>query len=448
MSPRPRDIIIAIGLAIAASMPLRAATAPPMIVNAEWEQVEYIELPDGTVQVRARRKTVAGLAVATAIPQTSTGQPSTPALTPPPAKKEIAAKASSDKQTIVDSLKQTLAVDLSVPSSPAMAVLGMSGTEIQRPAFPRDFASSLVRGFTKDGKAKNALAIDIVPVALFLPGSLIGGEQYERSYWMRLKARTTVSLAAAQVEASKPASQLAAGIRLGLVDYADPGLYWRKTRDCVNAAIATTGIGPGKTLVDTEDVAGAVAQANKCTGETVVADLWAKPALYAGYAQGWYSDSGAIKDSSGSAKALWASLSVGIPRSQAQRDSGADYMRILFQLHLARKLDDRTKDPAGGELLVREDRSDAILRLRFGKERWHAFIDGGLSRVTTAGLPSERIRRIGLGVEYQLRDDLWLVVGSVTEKGFAAGDRNLVNTGLRFGQLPKASFGLPGAKGE
>jgi hypothetical protein len=430
-----------LGIALAAGLLLApygaagaAATPDPIIVTADWEQVEYLKLPDGTVQVRARRK------AADAAPA--------PAAAPAVAKADAPAKAAADKKTIVDSLKDTLAVDLSVPSSPAMAVLGISGTEIQRPAFPRDFASTLVRGFDKDGKAKNALAIDIVPVALFFPQALIGGKLYEENYWMRLKARTTVSLAAAQIESSKPASQLATGIRLGLIDYADPGLYWRATRECVNQAIAKIGIASGKTLEDTTDVAGAVAAANKCTGDKVVADLWAKPALYAGYAQGWYSSTGSVKDATGSAKALWTSFSVGIPRSKAQRDSGADYMRVLLQLYLARKLDDRTKNPAGGDELVREDRSEAIARLRFGKEKWHAFIDGGIARVTTAGLARERIRRLGLGVEYQLRDDLWLVVGSVTERGYAGGDRNLVNTGLRFGQVPKAQFGLPGAKGE
>ncbi|MDB5755791.1 MAG: hypothetical protein JWR56_2219, partial [Massilia sp.] len=213
MKARLPGIALAASLLLAANGTVRAAATPvPTIVGAGWEQVEYVELPDGTVQVRARRK--ADIAVPAAAP---------PAAAPAAVKADAAAKAGAVQKTIVDSLKDTLAVDLSVPSSPAMAVLGMSGTEIQRPAFPRDFAASLVRGLDKDGKAKNALAIDIVPVALFFPQALIGGKRYEDSYWMRLKARTTVSLAAAQIESNKPASQLAAGIRLGLVDYADPG---------------------------------------------------------------------------------------------------------------------------------------------------------------------------------------------------------------------------------
>lgn len=409
-----------------------APATVPTVVSAEWEQIEYLPLPDGSVQVRARRRAPAAGAQAAV---------DAPGVAPAP-------KAAADQQAIIDSLKSTLAVDLSVPSSPAMAVLGMSGTEVQRPAFPRDFAASLVRGFDKDGKAKNALAIDIVPVALFFPQALIGGRLYEDSYWMRLKARTTLSLAAAQVESSASASQLAAGIRVGLVDYADPGLYWRAARACVDKAVAMVGIPIGRNVDDVAAVADAVSAANKCVVGADAADLWAKPALYAGYAQGWYSESGAIKDAGRSARALWASFSVGLPHRAAAGDAGAGRVRALLQLHLARKLDERAPAPAGTELLVREDRSEAIVRLRVGKEKWHAFIDGGLARVTSAGLASERIRRIGLGVEFQLRDDLWLVAGSVTEKGFAGGERNLVNTGLRFGQVPKAQFGLPGAKGE
>jgi hypothetical protein len=344
---------------------------------------------------------------------------------------------------IADAIKDGLSVDLSVPSSPAMAVLGMSGTEPQRPAFPRDFALSVMRGFDKDGKTKDALAIDIVPAALFFPETIVGGALYKQNYLMQLQARTTVSLAASRVEGSDSASQLAAGIRIGLIDHADPGRHYEQVRACVNKAIANVPLPHGPTTKDSPEAAAVLAAANECAPDKVVRDLWAKPALYVGYAQGWRSDSGSVRDARRQVKALWGTFSIGLNgrNDKMKADAPPPAIRALLQLHLSRKLGDR---PLDANAAPAEDRSELIARIRFGKEKWHGFIDGGKARVSSAGMTTENIRRIGYGVEFQVSDTLWLVVGQVRETGFASGDRKLLSTGLRFGQAPKASVGLPG----
>lgn len=107
-------------------------------------------------------------------------------------------------------------------------------------------------------------------------------------------------------------------------------------------------------------------------------------------------------------------------------------------------LKERVELPGASGRLVREDRSDLVARIRFGKANWHGFVDAGAARARTAGAANESVRRIGPGAQYQLREDIWLVVGAVRETGFATGGRHLVNTGLRFGQADAAQIGNPG----
>lgn len=344
-------------------------------------------------------------------------------------------------------INDRLAVDLSVPASPAMAVLGVGGTEIDRPAFPRDLAASLIKGFDKDGKNRDAFAIDVVPASLWLRSSIIGGEKYDKSPWKQILARTTLSLGAAKVEDTKDGGQYGAGIRIGLYDDSDPGLYWAQKDECLKKIWEKIPL-TSEQVPDGGPVLVKIPQqaATACALDMLVADLWAKPALYIGYAQGWHSDTASVRDASGSAKAFWASFSVGLnPRSSAevQQGGGSDRVRGLVQLYLARKLDERITNPAGTDDFVGESRSELVARLRFGKVKWHAYAEAGVARTRTAGLERESIRRTGFGVEYMLREDLWLVLGSMREAGFRNGTRSLINTGLRFSQVPKALFDLP-----
>lgn len=389
------------------------------------------------VQIRVRPKTrLAATAEATATPpvqgETTTG-PDGPALT--------------------KALQDWLAVDLSVPASPAMAVLGVAGTEIQRPAFPRELAASLVKGFDKDGKNRDAFAIDVVPASLWFRSSITGGDPYKGSHWMQWLARTTLSLGASKVEDTTAGSQYGAGVRIGLIDGSDPGHFWQLKESCLRPVIENTPITKGRLSDGSRTVTDSwVGEIEKnCKLAKLVPDLWAQPALYVGYAQGWHSDTKSVRDASGNAKAFWATYSIGLnPRSKTDLalGQGTDRVRALLQLYLARKIDESIANPNGNGDFVREDRSEFVARLRFGKVKWHGYVEAGAARTRTAGLDSEAIRRVGFGVEYMLRDDLWLVVGSMRETGFRDGTRSLINTGLRFSQVPKGLFGLPDLVGK
>jgi len=245
---------------------------------------------------------------------------------------------------------------------------------------------------------------------------------------MQMMARTTVSFGTAE---SGGGSQVAWGVRVGLIDKGDPGLYADQFAKCVQNKDIFGGPPPAGANVDPpSEVQKAVTKklVEDCKVPGLVKDLWAKPALYVGFGQSWYSGSGSVRDASPAVKALWATYSVG--------QAVASY-RGLLQLHAERKSDDRVTDPKDSTRLLRQDTTGLVARLKLGAEKWHAYADLGRNRVDLAGASKANTRYAGLGAELRLRDDLWLQIGRSSERGFADGSaQNRVLVGLRWGDKP------------
>ena len=111
-------------------------------------------------------------------------------------------------------------------------------------------------------------------------------------------------------------------------------------------------------------------------------------------------------------------------------------LRTLLQGYLGRKLNDRTPDPNDATVLLREDSSDIIVRLKLGKDTWHGFLELGRSRVRLGNDTTEKLRHVALGAEFKLNfaDDTWLQLASVSERGFSNGKDNTgVTMNLKFG---------------
>lgn len=346
------------------------------------------------------------------------------------------------KKEVVEKLKNLSDADLSVPDSPAMTVLGLTGSDIQRPSTPRELAAALVHGVDRRGHPSNGLSIDFLPVPLFAPSLITGGETYEKSWAMQWLARTTISLAAADASGDKGATQTAAGIRIGLLDMGDMGLHWKAMHTCANAAVSKMEPRPldQEKEADWEaKTAATVKLINDCPKNEYFSNLhlWAQPALYVGYGQSWYSSTGSLSEHLPSKKVGWASFSIG----HAPLADSMNGIKSLFQLYGQRSVDDRVKDPTGTDALVNEDRSDFVARLKFGRKIWHAFLDGGVSRVNTANVDTQNVRRFGYGVELRLgTDDMWLVFGGVQERGYIGDQHQSVNMSVRFGQASNPLF--------
>lgn len=346
--------------------------------------------------------------------------------------------------------------DISVPSSPAFAILGITPDKIQRPGSIRDFVASAARGLGEDGKPVNGLAIDVSPVSLFFRDLVTGGRGYTddkapkndlspQNYWKRLLARTTVSFGSTGDEKVTGASRLAWGLRMGLIDFADPGLYWQTTVACLRKATMPP-IPAGKTL----DPTPANDEVEKCNPQNNADEpLWAKPSLYLGLGQSWYSATGSLSNRSHDSTAVWLSGSWGLGSKAANKDS--DAVRTLLQGYVARMLNERTPDPSDSTSLLRKDTSEFVLRLRAGKEKWHTFVDWGRSRVRLGNDATKNIRHVAVGAEFKvamLGDDSWIQLASVQEKGFADGkDKTGVTLNLKFG-MPFLQIPGPPAQAE
>ncbi len=321
-----------------------------------------------------------------------------------------------------------LQADLSIPASPAAALLGISGDKVQHPGTVRELAGSVIRGIGPDGKPTSAIALDIAPVFLFAPTFVGAGSDYAKKdatddwdagldHWgKRVLARTTLSFGTTDPD-SNGATTSAVGIRVGLFDSGDPGLYWSQTIDCIAKTARPLPPPPPKEGVSqpAQEIAVDFSQCDPT--KSTDGALWKKPSLYAGYGQSWYSKSGALTDHAPDVKQFWLTGSAGW--SPASSD-----MRVLGQLYLARRLDDRTPDPDDATQLLRQDSSDAIVRLRAGRTKWHAFVEVGRSRVQLGDSTRQDLRHTALGAEFQLAflgADNWLEVANVSDHGYRDG---------------------------
>lgn len=344
-----------------------------------------------------------------------------------------AASSPEKPKAFVEALVRIGQVDLSVPGSPAFAVLGIDPTGIQRPGTVRELGAALTKGFDKNGKPKTGLAFDFAPLPLAAPQLIVGGKRYEADRLIQLLTRTTVSLAT--VDGTDGASRMAWGVRVGVFDDGDPGLFADLLASCVRSTVTPPPVQSGPTVVGATDAVNQKLRDDlaKCDPSKNLA-LWAKPSLYIGFGQSWSSATGALKDRTAANKAFWATYSIGRALGNT---------RVLGLLHAKRDDDSNASDPADATKFFKQTSTEVAARLRLGQDGWRASFDWGVGRVKQATRAASTARRYGAGLEFQIKEDMWLQMGQVTEKGWQDGaSQRKVTAGLRFGSEP--SFAKPG----
>lgn len=345
-------------------------------------------------------------------------------------------------------LKERSEVDVTVPGSPAFALLDITPDKVQRPGTRRDFLVSLAKGLDQQGKPVTGTAFDVNPLSMFFREQITGGSDYiarehagndlafDKHYLKRILARTTISFGTTSAEKGSDASRSAAGIRIGLIDYADPGLYWDWAVDCLKK-LPGVEVVPGRNVDNAPEADISACDVVNKPGRP----LWAEPSLYAGYGRSWYSSTGKLQDSGGEAKLVWLAGSVGLNGGK----SGATW-RLLLQGYLGHESNGRVVDPVDETLLTRKDTSEGILRLKAASNNYAFFVDWGGKKVKLAGDTREYVHQFTTAFEYQIwrESDTWIQVAAVNEKGFANGkDKSGVTFGLKFGPKLLDSFGVP-----
>ena len=382
--------------------------------------------------------TNAKIAAVTATPASPASPPApAPAASAPVAPKLVSPLDTEGKavmaKTAEEAITNLLQADLSIPPSPAAALLGISADKVQRPASIRELSAAVVRGIGPDGKVQSAVALDIAPAFVFFPRLIGAGNVYAPASatgdgdgnWnqrvLRMLARTTLSFGTTNPDASG-ASRSAVGLRVGVYDSGDPGLYWSKAVNCVSQITGVLPQGPTK---PGEAAAPFAVDYSKCDPMKDAANnLWAKPSLYAGYGQSWYSKTGVLTDRAPDVKQIWLSGSAGWAPDDKTPGHASDW-RALGQLYLGRRLNDRVADPKNAGQLLREDTSETILRLRAGKPNWHGFFEHGRSRVSLGDATTRSLRHSAFGAEFMLDflggKDNWLEIASVRKEGVLDG---------------------------
>lgn len=413
--------------ALGAALPALAVAGDVVIDNRTYEETGRMVLQNGELVVHLRPKPAPPKAAAAPDPVTIA----------PPQPPRAAFVPALDKET-----SDAIAADLKSQASPGLTALGVSASAMSTPGTPREFGAALARGIDSAGNVKEGVALQFSPASLFTPYSLKGGSRFNNNPAMQAWARTSVELASAKSQDARIGQQLAASVSVGLIDQGDPRLYWSLLSDCTQNIFKDIGR-PGETI-DPELAKAELARSEKCyqtSWKAAAANLWKAPRWYAGVAKAWHTgDSARLSHAQAGPSMLWTTYAQGF---ETLNPSGARF-KTLVEFAASRRRDLLVEDPGNADSLASESRTDASVRLRLSRDQWSGFADVGLARVRTGGILSENVRHFGYGVEYKVNDSLWLVLASVTERGFVSGNkRSLISTGLRFGQSDKSLIGAP-----
>jgi hypothetical protein len=294
-----------------------------------------------------------------------------------------------------------------IPESPAFTFLDATPAQISRPTTARAFAAAVLNGASPlTGELQQGVALDVAPWS-FVPGLRIPLSEYQSSRSRYVLANTQLSHATVRASGDTSATDLAAGVRITLVDRSDPmsdtaftGELRRRLRSC---------------LPD-QPTDAAVAQAQACGREQAQA-----------LRKQWLSDRGHWNDASLAAAAAggWrfarSQLSDGVWQGWAGWITGAMPLgrggQVIGQLRYNAHQGDQDDGLAYGG------------RALYGSAEMNGFVEvAGGSR--TGGRPS-RADWTG-GLEFKAAENLWISTGFGSRSNAAGGNRGVLVADLRW----------------
>jgi hypothetical protein len=310
--------------------------------------------------------------------------------------------------TVKDPTLPLANLDLSVPQSPAFAVLGITPDNIISPGSPRELAFSLLNGVGKNGAFQSGIAIDTVPYLLFA-GRNKTLYDYQHNYSIRLLSRTELSFATSKGAQDKdPSLKVALGLHITFFDNGDPRLDETYINELSNAFYNSAA---GQ-FIDPSDPA-AVAAARK-SWLTNVDDIrkaakarnWNKSSWSVGVAPSWVDKTGDSGRYEWNGGAAWTSLAYGFD-TEPFTNTGLDKTSQLI-LHLRYRNHEQIPDPAMTGSFYAEDSFLAALRLRLGSPDFNASLDGAYVREWNSASHDGSSYRLAFVLERKMAANLWL----------------------------------------
>lgn len=341
-----------------------------------------------------------------------------------------AAAASPASVTTPGTVLTDYSVDLSIPDSPGVAIVGLGTENVLRPSSPRALGMALLQGTGPDGKPRQGLAFDIAPTKLLMPG--LSKQGYAQSRLLQALWNTQWSFGI-----GKPTSNTDKSTRIGL------GLstvLWRDSRTdplqdsrhqaCLGDALAASlpkdmpEVGPAKELAFTEAMKGCYTQLTNRT--------WNGSALVVGLATARVSGTEAGANTSVNPQGAWLSFGYGF--------EGMPNLSPALHLTatLRRMTGERVPDPLNATTHVHQDSRLLAVKLYRRSGIVNASVEVSDQRASISGRPSERSQQFVLGFERKLNDNLWLVAAMGSKRGGTAANQTFVTSGLKFGSATES----------
>ncbi len=107
------------------------------------------------------------------------------------------------------------------PESPVFAFLGTAPTRVLRPGGVRELGASILSAVGEDGRVRQGFAVEIAPWSL-IPGITISLDEYRDNRFKYILANTQVSVGSVRAAGNAASTDVGFGLRLTLVDAADP----------------------------------------------------------------------------------------------------------------------------------------------------------------------------------------------------------------------------------
>lgn len=353
-------------------------------------------------------------------------------------------------------------IDLSVPESPAFAVLGLTPQSVTRPASTADIATSLLNGVDDNGNLQTGLAIDFKPYSYWYGnqvdikkyrGYKPGDDKPDRWNGTRFLNRAEVSVATAKgVTDDDKRTRVAAGLHLTPWDRGDPHMD-TKTSECFfdekQGAPQQLRRKPESLMSEEEKEEWPnkvhayeerlQAHAAQCR-EQAKHRAWNRSSWGVSLAPAWGSKSGSTNDLKWDGFGAWTSVAYGFEDLRTEGDPITDW--LLYQhtqliVHARYRDNELIADPNTKGAFFREDTVATGGRLRVGTG------NGGLSAelLYIRDMPHDKTRaakddyRAAIAAEIRLSSQLWLEV-SAGQKGpptAGAKSQGFVLSSLKWG---------------
>ena len=290
-------------------------------------------------------------------------------------------------------------LDLAVPDSPAVVILGLSAEKVVRPSAPKDLAATILNGVDQHGNLQAGLAVDIVPLFLFA-GNNLEYADYRDHRSTQILGRTQLSFATAKGATENDKSVRAAiGVRSTLWDQGDPRLDDNlvKCLDAIEVPPPATALltAEARTAWETEQTKVLRPKVAACQS-TSAKRRWNASSFAVGIAPAFHSPTGESNDFKYAGAAVWASVAYKL----------SAFGQFIAQGRYRNKEKVPDKNTKGS--FFEQDSSGLGLRLVLGEPIRAFVLESEIGRQSpTIGEPTTSFTLSG-GGQLKLSDDMWL----------------------------------------